>query len=58
MPPPKRGFVNFHSQETNFPMETLIALGILGWLGAWCYAKGKRIGSIKGYHVGRSRRRR
>ena len=39
-------------------METLIALGILGWLGAWCYAKGKRIGSIKGYHVGRSRRRR
>ncbi len=39
-------------------MDNLIILGILGWLGVWCYAKGKHIGSVKGYNVGRSRRRR
>ena len=38
-------------------MESLIVLGLIACLGAWCYAKGKRTGSIKGYNVGRARRR-
>jgi hypothetical protein len=39
-------------------METLILLGILAYGGWWLYRAGKRIGSVKGFHVGRSRRRR
>ena len=39
-------------------METLIGLGVLAFVG-WClYRAGKRIGSRKGFHVGRDRARR
>lgn len=38
-------------------MGELIILGILIGVGTWLYRFGKRIGSRKGYHVGRSRRR-
>lgn len=50
--------MNSHLEETHFIMETLIVLGIICWLGVWCYTKGKHTGSVKGYNVGRSRRRR
>ena len=38
-------------------MGELIVLGILIGVGTWLYRAGKRIGSRKGYGVGRSRRR-
>ena len=38
-------------------MGELIVLGILIGIGTWLYRAGKRIGSRKGYNVGRSRRR-
>ena len=39
-------------------METLIGLALGGAAAWWCFAAGKRIGSRKGYGVGRSRSRR
>lgn len=39
-------------------METLVVLAVLGLIGVTLYRQGKRIGSRKGYHVGRSRARR
>jgi hypothetical protein len=39
-------------------MEAWIVLGILGVIGFSLYRSGKRIGSRKGYNVGRSRARR
>jgi hypothetical protein len=39
-------------------MEALIALAVLAAIAWWCYKAGKRIGSRKGYHVGRRHRRR
>jgi len=39
-------------------MESLVGLAILGVIAWWLYKSGKRIGSRKGYHVGRSRSRR
>jgi hypothetical protein len=39
-------------------MQGLILLVILGFIGYALYRSGKRIGSRKGYNVGRSRRRR
>jgi hypothetical protein len=38
-------------------MESLIVLAILGGIGYWLYHAGKRTGSIKGFNVGRRRRR-
>lgn len=38
-------------------MTELIVWGILIGVGTWLYRAGKRIGSRKGYHVGRNRRR-
>ena len=38
-------------------MEDLIVLGILALIGYLLYRSGKRIGSRKGYNVGRSHRR-
>jgi hypothetical protein len=40
------------------PVESLFALAILAAVAWWFYKSGKRVGSRKGYHVGRSRRRR
>ncbi len=39
-------------------MEGLIVLGIVAFLGYWCYKSGKSTGSRKGYGVGRGRRHR
>lgn len=39
-------------------MEGLIVLSILVFIGYSLYRSGKRVGSRKGYNVGRSRRRR
>ena len=39
-------------------MENLIGLAVLAAIGWWLYKRGKRIGSRKGYGVGRSRSRR
>jgi hypothetical protein len=39
-------------------MGELVILGILVGVGVWLYKSGKRIGSRKGFHVGRSRGRR
>ena len=39
-------------------MGELIVFGILVGVGVWLYKSGKRIGSRKGYGVGRSHRRR
>jgi hypothetical protein len=39
-------------------MGELVVLGILVSVGVWLYKSGKRIGSRKGFHVGRSRGRR
>ena len=39
-------------------MDNLFVLGILVLLGYWCFRKGKHLGSVKGYHVGRRRGRR
>ena len=36
----------------------LLALAILIGVAYWCYRSGKRIGSRKGYGVGRAHRRR
>jgi hypothetical protein len=38
-------------------MESLIVLAILGGIGYCLYRAGKRTGSIKGFNVGRWRRR-
>ncbi len=38
-------------------MDSLVGLAILGVILWWCYKSGKRFGSRKGYHVGRSRSR-
>lgn len=38
-------------------MGELIVWGILIGVGTWLYRAGKRLGSRKGYNVGRSRRR-
>ena len=38
-------------------METWIALFLVGAAGWWLFRAGKRIGSRKGYGVGRSRGR-
>ncbi len=38
-------------------MESLIVLGIIGFVGYGIYKAGKRQGSRKGYGVGRSRGR-
>lgn len=38
-------------------MEFVIVIVAVAWLGIWCYRKGKRVGSVKGYHAGRWRRR-
>jgi hypothetical protein len=39
-------------------MGELFVVGIVIFVGYSLYRSGKRIGSIKGYNVGRSRRRR
>ena len=39
-------------------MDGLFALSVLGLIAWWFYKSGKRTGSRKGYHVGRSRARR
>ena len=39
-------------------MEGLFILILLGGIAWWFYKAGKRTGSRKGYHVGRSRGRR
>lgn len=39
-------------------MDSLIGMAILGVILWWFYKFGKRVGSRKGYHVGRSRSRR
>ena len=39
-------------------MGELIVLGIVLSVGIWLYRAGKRVGSRKGFNVGRSRRRR
>jgi len=39
-------------------METLFGLAVLAALAWWIYKSGKRVGSRKGYNVGRSRGRR
>jgi len=38
-------------------MESLIVFAILAGIGYWLYRAGKRTGSIKGFNVGRRRRR-
>jgi len=38
-------------------MGELIVLGILIGVGTWLYKAGKRLGSRKGFNVGRGRRR-
>jgi hypothetical protein len=38
-------------------METIIVIGVLSVLGAWCFKAGKRLGSRKGFGAGRFRRR-
>lgn len=39
-------------------MDSLVGMAILGVILWWFYMFGKRIGSRRGYHVGRSRSRR
>jgi hypothetical protein len=39
-------------------MEELLGLAVLAAFAWWCYRSGKRIGSRKGYNVGRSHGRR
>jgi hypothetical protein len=39
-------------------MEGWIVLALLAGIGWWLYKVGKRTGSRKGFHVGRSRSRR
>ena len=39
-------------------MELIMFLGAIVLLGYCCYRKGKHIGSVKGFNVGRRRRRR
>ena len=39
-------------------MESLFGLAVLAAIAWWFYKSGKRIGSRKGYNVGRSRGRR
>jgi hypothetical protein len=39
-------------------MGELVVLGILVSVGVWLYKSGKRIGSRKGFNVGRHRGRR
>ena len=39
-------------------MDSLVVLALLGAAVWWIYKTGKRIGSRKGYHVGRSKFRR
>jgi hypothetical protein len=39
-------------------MDSLVVLALLGVAVWWFYKAGKRIGSRKGYHIGRSRSRR
>ncbi len=39
-------------------MEILILLGIVAGAVVWAYRSGKRLGSRKGYGVGRARARR
>ena len=39
-------------------MDSLVVFALLGVAVWWFYKTGKRIGSRKGYHVGRSRSRR
>ncbi len=36
-------------------MDSLVGMAILGVILWWFYRSGKRVGSRKGYHVGRSR---
>lgn len=36
-------------------MDSLVGMAILGVILWWFYRSGKRLGSRKGYHVGRSR---
>ena len=38
-------------------MESLFGLAVLSAIGWWIYKSGKRIGSRKGFHVGRTRGR-
>ena len=47
-----------NSTEMEKGMGELIVLGILIGIGAWLYKAGKRIGSRKGFNVGRWRGRR
>ncbi len=39
-------------------METIVILAVVALGGWWLIKQGKHIGSCKGFHVGRSRRRR
>ena len=39
-------------------MDGLFVLAVLALIAWWFYKSGKRIGSRKGYHAGRSRARR
>ena len=39
-------------------MEILIGLGVVTAIACWIYQSGKRVGSRKGYNVGRSHARR
>ena len=39
-------------------MENLVMLATVAFGGWWLYKSGKRLGSRKGYNVGRSRARR
>ncbi len=39
-------------------METTIWLFVIAAIAYWIYRSGKRIGSRKGYHAGRTRNRR
>ncbi len=47
-----------NSTEMEEGMGELIVLGILIGVGTWLYRAGKRIGSRKGFNVGRWRGRR
>jgi hypothetical protein len=39
-------------------MDTICAWLIIGCVAWFCYTKGKRLGSRKGFHAGRRHRRR
>jgi hypothetical protein len=51
-------FVKRKTQQQGDPMEEWLGFTVLALVAWWFYKSGKRIGSRKGYNVGRSRARR